>query len=106
MEDVEKITNCKLFTLCAIYELYVIFIECGQGYAKFIKSITQSPLSSIKKNVFDAATKKLYFYFLWANQLDEIVLSFINGDVKREITERFQYYESMNTKNEIKISPV
>jgi hypothetical protein len=104
-EDVEKISDCKLFTITALYDLYLIFVHLGQFYTKIVKGNKGSPLYSIKKSVFDAATKKLYFYFLWANQLEDYVLGFINSEIKREIAEKFQFYESMNTKNDIKITP-
>jgi hypothetical protein len=105
-EDVEKITDSKLFTITAIYDLYLIFVHFCQSYNKVVKENKASPLSKIKKSVFDAATKKLYFYFLWANQLEEYVLGFINSEINQEVAEKSEFYESLNTKNEVKITPI
>jgi len=93
-EDVEKITSLKIYTVTAVYDIYLTLTYFSDNFQNYSKEMHDL----VKKNQVEAAKKKLYFYFLWSNQVEEHKLAYINLEVRNELTEKTQFFETNEKK--------
>lgn len=91
-EDVERILDSKQFVVAALYDLVLIFSYFLEKFPKIRKD-----RRSLSPVVIEAAKKKVYFFFLWANQFEEQFLGLLRLDLQSEMSSKHQFFDSASS---------